>query len=118
MSDFLTALHALAPIIVVGLAIFGAAVLAFNGGIVVWVLVDQARLRLRRRKPSTCSLDDLMDGDDWARANGYTVPAVDEPWLFTAPEFQTASPDRTEAVLFAASVLADIDEWAGGGGAA
>lgn len=61
--------------------------------------------------------DDLMDGDDWARANGYAVPAVDEPWLFTAPEFKVAGPERTEArVLFAASVLADIDELTGDGG--
>lgn len=111
---------ALAPVLVVGLAILGAAVLAFNGGIVIWVLIDQAPLRIWRRE-ATCSLDDLMDSDDWAQANGYATPTLsetDEPWLFEAAEFQTASADRTAAVLFAASVLADIGEWTGGDGAA
>lgn len=116
MSDFLSAVHALAPVIAIAALIVGTASLAFNGCIGGWILVDQVRLR-RRSRATGRTVEELMDGDDWARANGYKPAQLDErteEWLFESPEFKTADPDRAEAVLFAASVMADIDDLPGG----
>lgn len=53
-----------------------------------------------------------------ALATPYEIPCTPtgylnedtEDWLFESPEFKTADADRAEAVLFAASVMADIDD--------
>ena len=65
-------------------------------------------------EPSREAVERLMDGDDWARANGY-----DDDWrLFPAPEFAEtpiyAQLRHEGDVLFAAEVLATIDELPGG----
>lgn len=65
-------------------------------------------------EPSREAVERLMDGDDWARANGY-----DDDWrLFPAPEFAEtpiyAQLRREDDVLFAAEVLATIDDLPGG----
>lgn len=109
---FWTAIEALLPVIAVALVIAGTAILAFNGGIGGWILVDQIRPRRRARQTGR-TVDELMDADEWARANGYGPPQLDETtedWIFESPRFRTADPDRVEAVLFAASVMADIDD--------
>lgn len=96
MSDFATALQALAPIIVVGLAILGLATLLVNGGIGWMILVDQIHLR-RRARATGCTIAELMDADERAKHTGYLEETTETWWPFPAPEFiGSESPDFTE----------------------
>lgn len=100
MSDFLSAVHALAPVIAIAALIVGTASLAFNGCIGGWILVDQIRLR-RRARATGRTVDELMDGDDWARRNGYCPARLDEPRPAIPPSL---------AAHIAEHLAADVDE--------
>lgn len=102
---FWTVVEALLPVIIAVLAMFGVASLAVNGGLGGWMLIDRIQLR-RRARATRCTIDDLMDGDDWARANGYAQPAIEpsEPRPVMPPAL---------AAHIAHELSADVDaEWA------
>lgn len=83
--------------------------------IVVWAWLDRSMARtFGNTETWAVDLDDLMDGDDWAHVNGYPRAGLEqllgeldeqtEDWIFPDPSF----------AVFAAAVLADIDELTGG----
>lgn len=99
-DSYVTALDALWPIILAVVVMLGVASLAFNGCVGGWDLLDRIRLR-RRTRATGGTLDELMDGDDWARRNGYGPAVLDEPQFAMPPSL---------AAHIAEQLAADVDE--------
>lgn len=88
------------------------------GGIAFWALVEWARAADRNVEAAiNAALADQASDFDEPTRNDVEAGWLNEDtedWLFESPEFKTAEPDRAAAVLFAASVMADIDDLPGG----